>query len=409
MNPQFLQNLSLFSDFIETEQEFGIVTGSHQTLDTVAAALSLFLSLSKIGKKVQIVSIKEPLVEFSSLFGIDKITKSFSGNTTKLVVSLPYTKGEVEKVLFTEAQNTINFHLTAAAGRVITPFEKSDIKLHFEGGAPQNIIALGVGNLDELAGIVETQNVRIVNIDNYSGNNRFGEIVLVSESLSSLSEITGKIIKELKLPFDIDIAQNILDGILFGTRNFTKQNTSPLAFEIASNAMYQGAQRKEEEGRESFQSSGRRQQPDRFDRSGRDQQRQQTRPQRVSENDFPALHMQGSRGAQTQNQGKTSDNRRINPLRNTPFSNQPRSNVPLLHNQNINDLRNKIMDEDKDQPSDFPPVEDINDAQLVDPQNSIPVEDVQMPQDQSYIAPNIEDVPDDWLMPKVFKSSKNNN
>src|SRR3989344_6100774 len=118
MNPQFQQDLTLFSDFLETEQEMGIVMGGHQTFDTVAAALSLFLSLSQAGKKIQIVSVKEPLVEFSNLVGVNKITKNFSGNTTKLVVSLPYVKGEVEKVLFTEAQNTINFHLTAASDRV---------------------------------------------------------------------------------------------------------------------------------------------------------------------------------------------------------------------------------------------------------------------------------------------------
>lgn len=417
MNPTITQDLALFSDFIETEQEMGIVIGGHQTIDTIAAGLSLFLSLSQAGKKVQIISVNEPLVEFSNLVGVDRITKNFSGNTTKLVVSLPYVKGEVEKVLFTEAQNTINFHLTAASGRVITPFEKADIKLNFEGGSPTNIITLGVGNLDELTGIVETQNARIVNIDNYQGNNRFGEIVLVSESLSSLSEIIGKIIKELKLPFDVDIAQNILDGILFGTRNFTKQNTSPLAFEAASSAMYQGAQRKEDRREQGFTSTGRQsQQPDRFDRSGRDQQRQnrpfdsaQGKQVRVSETDFPALHMQGQRVSQNQNQGQINDNRRINPARNDQISNRQQTASPLSQNQNINELRNKIMEEDNRQPSRFAPAEDIKDVQLVEPQTSLPAEDIQVPEEQPYIPPNIEDVPDDWLMPKVFKSSKNNN
>jgi len=408
MNPQFLQNLDLFGDFIETEQEFGIVIGSHQTLDTVAASLSLFLSLSKIGKKVQIVSVKEPLVEVSSLIGVNKIAKSFSGNTTKLVVSLPYTKGEVEKVLFTEASNTINFHLTAAADRTITPFETADIKLNFEGGAPINIITFGVGNLDELTGIVETQNTRIANIDNYQGNNRFGEIVLVSEVLSSLSEIIGKVIKELKLPFDVDIAQNILDGILFGTRNFTKQNTSPLAFESASNAMYQGAQRKGEERREQVFSGQNRQ--------NRDQQRQnrpfdsaQGKQVRVSDTDFPALHMQGARVSQ--NQSQTNDNRRTTPMRNTQISNQPRSNAPFTQSQNVNELRKKIMEEDNNrQSSRFAPDKDLQDAKLdQEEQAPMPVEDFKESFEQPYIPPSNEDVPDDWLMPKVFKSSKNNN
>ena len=247
MNQQFTQDLAKLSDFIIDSNEVGIVIGNHQTLDTVASALAFYLALKNAGKSAQIVSVKEPLVEVSSLVGVDQIRKSFSGNTTKLVVALPYIKGEVEKVLFTEQADTINFHLTAAQGRTITPFDLSQVKLKWEGGAPKNIITVGVGSQNEIMDLIDVDNSRIVNIDNYQNNSKFGEIVLVDESFSSLSEIIGKIIKDEKLPFDQDVAQNILDGVLFATRNFTKGNTSPAAFEAASNAMYQGAQRRGEE------------------------------------------------------------------------------------------------------------------------------------------------------------------
>lgn len=402
MNPSILQEITLFQEFLNEHQDVGIVIGTHQTLDTIAASLSLFLSLSQRGLKVQIVSKKEPTVEVSNLVGINKIRSNFVGNTTKLVVSLPYIKGEVEKVLFTEQPNFINFHLTAAEGRSITPFDTNDVKLSWEGGAPKAVITVGVGNIDEVSSFVDTQNAKIVNIDNYQGNSRFGDVVLVDEAFSSLSEIVGKIIKDLNMPFDQDIAQNILDGVLFATRNFTKNNTSPIAFESASSAMYQGAQRRNEEKSFNRQNQGQRGQ----NQDNRNQNRQRVSSSaprvstsvspRVNENDFPAMHMQQRGISQNQN-----DNRR--------FSNPSQANLasrqnPQMQEQDLNDVRNRISNESIQQPRGV--YEDQNMDQNM--RDDTP-QDSQMPQNQSYDSQNNEDVPDDWLMPKVFKSSKNNN
>jgi len=395
MNPTISQEITLFKGFLDQTTDLGIVIGAHQNLDTVAAALALYLALSQAGKKVQIISKKAPTVEVSNLVGINKITENFMGNTNKLVVSLPYIKGEVEKVLFTEFPNSenptnINFHLTAAEGKGITPFNLSDMKLIWEGGAPAALITLGVGSLDELTGTFEANSVKIVNIDNYQGNSRFGDVVIVDETFSSLSEIVGKIIKDLSLPTDMDIAQNILDGVLSATRNFTKQNTSPLAFEAASAAMYQGAQRKgedqtpqrrndeqsQQQGRpftepqskrdQGFQSSPRQQgQPfaeaqgkrdqgmqnsnrDQGQRQSRDSRSQQNNPRqqpRVADADFPAMHMQNPRGPQNQNQGQNqnNDNRRFNQQRSNQSVNSQRPSQPQDQSRsNVDEIRNNV-------------------------------------------------------------------
>ena len=52
MNPTIMQEMSMLRDFLDREQEIGIVIGNHQNLDTYAAALSLYLSLIQAGKKV---------------------------------------------------------------------------------------------------------------------------------------------------------------------------------------------------------------------------------------------------------------------------------------------------------------------------------------------------------------------
>lgn len=458
MNPTIAQEINLLKGFLDQATDLGIIIGSHQNLDTVASSLALYNSLSQAGKKVQIISKKAPTVEVSNLVGVNKITENFSSsNSGKLVVSLPYVRGEVEKVLFTEFPNSenptnINFHLTAAEGKSITPFTNADVRLIWEGGAPSSIITVGAGSVDELMGAVDANNVKIVNIDNFSGNSRFGDIVIVDESFSSLSEIIGKVIKDLSLPMDIDVAQNILDGVLFATRNFTKQNTSPLAFEAASNAMYQGAQRKTDDSQPPFdRAQGKRDQG--FQNAPRQQgqqnqpfgeaqgknrdQRGQNRPigdtqgkrddqrqPRVSDTDFPAMHMQGPRVNQNQNQNPATDNRRFNnPQRSNSAVTPQRSQQQFGQGRSVvDDIRNKLREEQRSRPvgqnpmngtMPTPPMDDIEpeilDAQLVNEPTAAPIEDVAMPEEQGFNEAPTDEIPDDWLMPKVFKSSKNNN
>ncbi len=444
MNPTIAQEIGLLREFLDQQNDLGIVIGSHQNLDTYAAALSLYLTLTQAGKRAQIISKKVPTVEVSNLVAIDKVRENFtSGNNSKLVISLPYIKGEVEKVLFTEhpdPQNptNINFHLTAVPGKSITPFDLKDVRLIWDGGAPQAIIAVGVGNVDEIAQIVDPNAVKIVNIDNFSGNTRFGDVVLVDESFSSLSEIIGKIIKDLSLPADLDAAQNILDGVLYATRNFTKPNTSPLAFEAASAAMYLGAQRKGEVA-----------QPQQPQPQQQPRQPQQNRGQRVADADFPAMHMQGRpqrNNPQRQPQQSMPRPQQQFAAQNRPQpQQQPRQQQQFGQNSaDIEELMRKINEENarrqgvnqyqnRPQPQQQPrqqgqmdspirqtapaapqmPIPEQNDSmedQFVNP----PVQDAQivneqMPEETQYTPPSPDEVPDDWLMPKVFKSSKNNN
>ena len=473
MNPTIAQEIGLLKDFLIQQNDLGIVIGSHQNLDTYAASLSLYLTLVQAGKRVQIISKKSPTVEVSGLVGIDKVKEGFvSGNNSKLVISLPYIKGEVEKVLFTEhpdPQNptNINFHLTAAPGKSITPFDLKDVKLIWDGGAPNAIIAIGVGTIDEISQVADPNSVKIVNIDNFSGNSRFGDVVIVDESFSSLSEIIGKVIKDLSLPTDLDSAQNILDGVLFATRNFTKPNTSPLAFEAASAAMYVGAQRKGEMPQSQVQQQPNIKQDRRqHDRPAQNQNRQQ---QRVAENDFPAVHMQNRnqqprhnsqqrnstqqqpRPQQQQQFGQNRQQQQPRPQQQQQFGQNSRDIEELMRkineenarrsgsNQQFNQNRqqqnrpvNNPMPEPMNNPmpmsnrdviQDSMPYEEpyqepqIQEAQLVneprmsmnEPMVDAPIQNDQMPEDTQYNPPSPSEVPDDWLMPKVFKSSKNNN
>ena len=57
-NGRISQEIEILRDSLSSEGPVGIVVGEHQTLDTMAAALSLYLSLAESGKQVQIISKK---------------------------------------------------------------------------------------------------------------------------------------------------------------------------------------------------------------------------------------------------------------------------------------------------------------------------------------------------------------
>jgi hypothetical protein len=162
--------------------------------------------------------------------------------------------------------------------------------------------------------------------------------------------------------------------------------------------MYQGAQRKNEDfGRREQGFSGQNRQNQGQERMGRDNRaHSQNRQPRVSDNDFPAMHMQ-----QRQQGQQNMDNRRMNnPIRS---SQQQNMGQQFGQGRQQSDMRR--------QQAPFNTQKNMQDAQIVeDTKMNQPIEDMTMPtQDEPYSPQNNEEVPDDWLMPKVFKGSKNNN
>ncbi len=397
-NGRISQEIEILRDYLSSEGSVGIVVGEHQTLDTMAAALSLYLSLTESGKQAQIISKKDPIVEISNLVGIDRVGKQFKGSTSQLVVSLPYSQGEIGKVSFKEEQGRINFNLSAAEGRSITPFDTTDIKLFWQGAAPEFVIAVGVAKVEELEGFGSTI-TRMVNIDNYPGNSRLGDVVLVDDDFSSLSEVVAKIISTLALPLDVDTAQNLMDGVSFATRNFTKPETSPLAFEAAGLLLAAGAIRKIE-----------------APRVAQEQPRQQFAQPRQ---DRGEVNQQNPRPQQDRNQrdnrNRGNDNRSDRPRDNQRDSQQrfqPRNNQQGGGNFQPRPQQMPPVTQPVEEEIVTPNMQDIVEPQRMQSAPSVQQEYTQpkpqnMPEEQ--INPAIqsaEEVPNDWLVPKVFKGSK---
>ncbi len=237
----FASSRNILNDLISQAPSIGIFIGGDQNLDKTAAGLGLFLSLSDLGKTVQVVSRKEPIVEISNLVGIDKIKREFEGSTKTLVISVPYRDGDIEKVSYNIEGDRLNVNLFAETNGI--NFSDQEIQFIKKGSSPSLVFVIGVSSQDKLSGVIDLSGAKIVNIDNNPANSLYGDLVFVDSAFSSTSEIISKILSELSLPFSLDVAQNLLDGLSRSTSDFSSQKTSPYAFEAAAFLLKHGARR----------------------------------------------------------------------------------------------------------------------------------------------------------------------
>jgi nanoRNase/pAp phosphatase (c-di-AMP/oligoRNAs hydrolase) len=227
------------------EGDIGIALSSNYTVDEVAAALGLYLVLKNVGRNVQVVSRKQPSVEISHLFSIDKVQNNFQSKSGDLVVSFPYREGEIEKISYTMEGGLLN--IVVKAGEKGINFSDRDVRFNRSGNAPSILITIGIRNLDELSFAFDKNalsTTEIINIDNKANNQMFGTVVAVVPTASTVSELTSDMLYSLGYNFDPDSSQNFLTGMISATNNFQNTDASGLAFEMAGILMRSGAQRK---------------------------------------------------------------------------------------------------------------------------------------------------------------------
>ena len=241
-----MDNLTIqkVKDAIAKGNNIGIVVGQDPTLDEMAAGLSLYLLLKQLNKKAVIASPSNPIVEISSLVGINKVQTSLGGDAGDLVVSFPYVEGEIEKVSYTLENEFLN--IIVKAGEKGLSFDEKDVKYVRGSGSVDLLFVVGTARLSDLGELVsgdKLSNAKIINIDNKPDNQKFGDVLLVSPEATSVCELIGDLVLSLGFNIDQDIAQNLLSGLVESTNNFQNQKTTALAFEIASFAVKSGARR----------------------------------------------------------------------------------------------------------------------------------------------------------------------
>lgn len=239
------QNTQKMIDIINRQRSGVIVLQSNPSIDGVAAATALYLSLTKMNKHVSVVCAQPPTD--LDLTGVDKIQDTFASGGNHLVISFPYKEGAIDKVDYNIANDA--FNLIIIPNSETDKINPKDVKFSYTGGKIEFIITVDVPNLNSIGSLYtdnqnEFQSKNIINIDRHLINNSFGTVNIINKQASSTSEMVYQILREMNAEIDKDTATNLYTGLLAATNNFSSYSVNPTTFEAAAFLMKQGAVKK---------------------------------------------------------------------------------------------------------------------------------------------------------------------
>lgn len=244
------EDLQQIQNLVNGSHRVLILTHANPSLDTMASALALNLALSKIGKDVTIAMESEPLVELANLVGIDQVKTSLSGKNL-LMTYRPYNIGDFEKVSYLEGQSqngspSDSFKLTITPRSGFVPDPKN-FNFSFTGDSADLIFTIEVLEPAQLGRLYDAglfAATPIINIDNHDPNKDYGRYNLVEPEAASISEIVTFFLRAVNAQLDLDIANNLYQGIAAATNNFQTDKVAAATFEAAAICLRAGAKGK---------------------------------------------------------------------------------------------------------------------------------------------------------------------
>jgi len=208
--------------------------------DLFCAAEALSFTLKKMGKNanLQVREIPEKFrflnSDWSSI-GSDKFT-----------ISINTAGKNISEMQYEKDSNSLKIHLSVNSGEI----GEEDIsfpRLIGEFSKPDLIITMGALSLDDLGSFFEKEpglfyETPLLNIDNSTANENFGEVNVVEITSVSVSEIVNMIAKTLdERIIDANIATVLLAGVISASQNFQNAKIQPKTFETASFLIEKGA------------------------------------------------------------------------------------------------------------------------------------------------------------------------
>ena len=122
-------------------------------------------------------------------------------------------------------------------------------KWHFLPGADQVLSELPAGNHLNVTvdaadirrlGSIEVSEVDL-NFDHHPSNTQFGKVNLVDPEAAATTTVLYRLFPELRLAIDVDVASNLLVGLITDTLGFRTSSVTPEALRIAAELIEHGA------------------------------------------------------------------------------------------------------------------------------------------------------------------------
>lgn len=225
---------------LENSKSIVILLSKNPYLDQVAAGLSLYLTLEKSEKNINIACPSPMLVEYNRLVGVNKIVSGL-GDKNLVIKFKGYPAQNIEKVTYDIEEE--EFRLSIIPKADASSPTQDQVTIDYAGVSADTIILIGGGNESHFPDLKNEKfaNAKLIHIgkqDVSATSSR--EVVSFTKQSSSVSEIVAEIIKEFNPKFTEDIATNLLMGIREGSRDFSHSWVNADTFKLASELMSAG-------------------------------------------------------------------------------------------------------------------------------------------------------------------------
>jgi nanoRNase/pAp phosphatase (c-di-AMP/oligoRNAs hydrolase) len=242
----FSTNQQIF-EAVEKSKDILITFKKDCNGDNLGGAIALLLFLRKMGKKASIACDNFKLPAGYTFLPQIKEIKDEINNLRKFIISLDISRAKVDEISYDVKENELDFIVSPKMGF----FEDSDISSKSSGFKYDLIFVIGTQDLEELGNIYDQDTeffykTPIINLDYSAANENFGQINLVSLTVSSVCDILFNLFVDYNEEMiDDDIATALLTGIITATKNFKSNKVTPTTLSTASRLITNGARRSE--------------------------------------------------------------------------------------------------------------------------------------------------------------------
>lgn len=209
----------------------------------VSSALGLFLSLKKIGKKIQIGCSNLNLANLPKIQGLNNI-KSSIGNKN-LIINFQFKEQDLDKVDY-DVDEKGNFQLMVKPKSGSLPPDTENINYTYSGADADMVITLGVSSLEELGKLYSDEKkfldqTTIVSLNKNSRPAGFAAHNFHTNSASSIAEIVVFVLKKTNTQPTKDAANLLLKEIYSTTNSLSTPRVTADTFEMIAFLLRNGA------------------------------------------------------------------------------------------------------------------------------------------------------------------------
>ncbi len=232
---------------IEKAKNILIIFPSTHDGDATASALALFIFLKNKNYTVELVASNPKGKELLSFLpDYSSIQRSLK-NIRRFIVSLNISKTKVSQIKYSVDKHQLNFIVSPEKGW----FENKDVSTRTSDFKYDLIITIGTNALESLGQIHDSHieffyKTPVINIDNQSANEDFGQINFVDLNAVANAEIMFYLLKNYSSSeITEDVATCLLAEIINKTKNFKTTKLTPRTLLTTSELINLQARREE--------------------------------------------------------------------------------------------------------------------------------------------------------------------